>query len=252
MSWAAQQGFPLRFDWGPAGADRIVHEVGTAVVVDVLSFTTTLSVALDAGIAVLPYRFRDDTAADFARTHDAALAVGRTVAGPGEISLSPVSVRAAGPTWSGRRLVLPSPNGATLSRRLTEAGVTVVGASLRTATAVARWVAARGDGPVAVLASGEQWPDGSLRPAVEDLWGAGAVLSVLEDHGVGPASPEASSAIAAFRTQVVGADVAALLHATASGRELAGDGFGGDVDIAAELDTSSLVPVLVDDTFRPA
>lgn len=250
MSWASQHGFSLRLDWGVPGADRVVPGASIAVVVDVLSFTTTLSVALDAGIDVLPYRYRDATAADFAREHDAELAVGRTEAGPGQISLSPVSVRGAG--RSGGRLVLPSPNGATICRRLTDAGVKVVGASLRTCSAVGRWVAAHADGPVAVIASGELWPDGSLRPAVEDLWGAGAVLSVLDDLGLGPASPEASSAIAAFRAQVVGADLTALLHATASGRELAGDGFGGDVAIAAEIDASSLVPLLVGDTFRPA
>lgn len=130
--------------------------------------------------------------------------------------------------------------------------MTVVGASLRTCSAVGRWVAEHADGPIAVIAAGEQWPDGSLRPAVEDLWGAGAVLSTLDDLGLGPASPEAASAIAAHRTQVVGADVRSLLHTTASGRELVGDGFGGDVDIAAEIDSSSLVPVLVGDTFRPA
>ena len=42
--------------------------------------------------------------------------------------------------------------------------------------AVARWLQARG-GTVAVVAAGERWPDGSLRPAAEDLWGAGAVLA---------------------------------------------------------------------------
>lgn len=109
MKWASQQGFRLRFDWGLPGSDRVVPGSSVAVVVDVLSFTTTLSVALDAGIEVLPYRFRDDSAADFARTHDAALAVGRTVAGPGQISLSPVSVREAGPGvgWSCPRPMAP-------------------------------------------------------------------------------------------------------------------------------------------------
>ncbi|WP_235734336.1 2-phosphosulfolactate phosphatase [Nocardioides alcanivorans] len=42
----------IRFDWGPTGAEHVTAEV--AVVVDVLSFTTTLSVAVERGIEVFP------------------------------------------------------------------------------------------------------------------------------------------------------------------------------------------------------
>ena len=78
------------------------------------------------------------------------------------------------------RLVLPSPNGSTVSARLAAAGATVVGVSLRNAAAAAAWVRARaGDGPVAVVAAGERWYDGPLRPAAEDLWGAGAFIAAL-------------------------------------------------------------------------
>ncbi len=52
-----QSGFYLRFDWGPQGAIAI-SSGAVAVVVDVLSFTTTLSVAADLGVDVLPYRLR--------------------------------------------------------------------------------------------------------------------------------------------------------------------------------------------------
>ena len=42
---------------------RLVAGCGVAVVVDVLSFTTTVSVALDRGVEVVPHRWADDTAA---------------------------------------------------------------------------------------------------------------------------------------------------------------------------------------------
>jgi hypothetical protein len=89
---AHRQGeYRFRFDWGRDGAAALVGGADVAVVVDVLSFMTTLSVAADRGIAVLPYRWRDDTADAFARDHDAVLAVGRSQAFNGGISLSPVS-----------------------------------------------------------------------------------------------------------------------------------------------------------------
>src|SRR5258705_13601037 len=103
----AQIGFGVRFDWGPAGAALVGQGAAIVAVVDVLSFPTTLTVAVDQGIDVLPYRYRDASAAAYARRHGAVLAVGRSQAtAPGQVSLSPGSIRrATGIT----RVVLPSP-----------------------------------------------------------------------------------------------------------------------------------------------
>lgn len=228
-------------EWGPTGAAAISGDADAAVVVDVLSFTTTLSVAVERGITVFPFRWRDERAAAYAEQRDAVLATGRSVRTG--VSLSPASVRASAGV---ERLVLPSPNGSTIAFGLAEAGATVLGASLRNATAVARWLAGR-DGPVAVVAAGERWPDGSLRPAVEDLWGAGAVLAALVDLGVSGLSPEARVAEQAFRA--VADRLPDELAACASGRELVAAGFAADVDVAAELDTSDVVPLLHGDAF---
>ena len=238
-----QAGFDVRFDWGPTGALAVAADV--TVVVDVLSFTTTLSVALERGIEVFPFGWRDVRATTYARTREATLAVGRSQAGPGEVSLSPASVRAA---CGVRRLVLPSPNGSSISFALAQAGGEVVGGCLRNARAVGAALAVRvRDGAsVAVVAAGERWPDATLRPAVEDLWGAGAILAALLDHGVGSPGPEAVAAVAAYRS--VG-DVPAALHDCASGRELVAAGYAGDVDIAAEVDRSDVVPVLRGESF---
>jgi 2-phosphosulfolactate phosphatase len=244
----AQDGFRATFDWGPTGAAAMPPAL--VAVVDVLSFSTTVTVAVDQGIDVYPYRWRDETAVAYAEQHGAALAVGRSrVTQVGMVSLSPVSIRKA---LGIQRLVLPSPNGSTISHQLSAAGATVLAVSLRNTWAAADWAAARlRDDPsltVVAIAAGERWPDGSLRPAVEDLWGAGGFLAALADRGVGPLSPEAQAAAAAYRDAFD--RLPELLHECASGRELTAYGFAEDVAVAAELDASRAVPVLRDDAFR--
>ena len=97
--------FRIRMEWGLDGAQAL-GGADVAIVVDVLSFSTCVSVAVDVGITVLPYPWAGAGVAAYAREHDAVLAVGRAEALPGQISLSPGSIRsAAGVT----RLVLPIP-----------------------------------------------------------------------------------------------------------------------------------------------
>lgn len=247
-------------EWGLPGAQAVAAGAGLAVVVDVLSFTTTLTVAVDAGLEVYPFPWKDASAADFARQHDAALAIGRfearDAADGQAVSLSPASITAAAAL---SRVVLPSPNGSAVAHALAGGGATVLGAALRNRSAVARWIAGRvaadaaaGTDPaaVAVIAAGERWPDGSLRPAVEDLWGAGAVIAALSELGLGDQSPEAWTAEAAFRG--VADSLSVELADCASGQELAQAGFADDVTIAAGLDASACVPVLVGERFLNA
>ena len=139
------------------GATAISAGAAVVVVVDVLSVTTTLSVAVDLGIEVFPSRLRDASAAAFAASRGAVLAVGRREAGPTGVSLSPVAVRRAaadgGPLTVTNRLVLPSPNGAAISRQLGEANALVVGACLRNGTACAEWAVKAVRGPARVESS---------------------------------------------------------------------------------------------------
>nr|WP_189333493.1 2-phosphosulfolactate phosphatase [Actinoplanes ianthinogenes] len=242
-----QERYRARFDWGPVGAEAVAAGAAFVAVVDVLSFTTALSVAVEHGVAVLPYPWRDDTAAETAARCDAELAVGRSAAGADEISLSPAAIRRVVARRPVERLVLPSPNGSAISARLSAVdGVTVVGVSLRNATAAGAWVRERAEGrAVAVVAAGERWPDGSLRPAVEDLWGAGAFLA-----GFGDRSPEAEVAVAGYRA--VADRFPEALAETASGRELAAIGFAEDVAVAGEVGSTDVVPVLVAGWYRLA
>ena len=90
-----------------------------------------------------------------------------------------------------------------------------------------------GDGAVGVIPAGEHWPDGSLRVAVEDLLGAGAILDRLDRT----CSPEAEVTRDAWRS--ADRDPGRTSRLSVSGRELIERGFPGDVDLAAELDVSA-------------
>ncbi|WP_110040594.1 2-phosphosulfolactate phosphatase [Nocardia neocaledoniensis] len=245
--WSRQRGFGIRVEWGATGAAAIGPGAAAVVVIDVLSFTTSVSIATGAGTVVFPYRWRDDSARTFAALHDAALAVGRREVGAeNPWSLSPATLRRAPFT---ERLVLPSPNGSTIAAGVT--GVPVVAGCLRNHRAVAAWLRARGWGtparPVAIVAAGEHWPgSGVVRPALEDWLGAGAVAAALLDLGATDPSPEARTAAASFAATP---DVPAAIGDCASGRELALGGFADDVALASELEADPSVPVLIEGAF---
>ncbi|MHA3837711.1 2-phosphosulfolactate phosphatase [Terrabacter sp. AAH1] len=262
--WHSQDRHVVRLDWGPTAAEGLTtYAVAAgspvcAVVVDVLSFTTCVSVAVDADTAVHPYPWKDDSAEAFAAERGATLAVPRSRSRDGGgVSLSPSSIRAAGPLQD---LVLPSPNGSTIAARLAGAGAQVVAASLRNRSAVAAWLvdwldSTVGSGArpaVVVVPAGERWPDDSLRPAVEDLWGAGSVVTALAarlEHRAGPLllSPEAEAAGTSWLAVEDRLDES--LAACASGRELVEQGWPDDVAVAAELDSSEGVPLLAEGAF---
>lgn len=245
---AAQADFAYRFDWGHDGLDALASGCDVIVVVDVLRFTTAVSAAADAGAVVYPYVWKDDRAETYARERCATLAGRREDGGP---SLSPTDLLRLAP---GTRIVLPSPNGSSISFAAARRGVPfVLAGSIRNATATARRARALAhDGAIGVIAAGERWGDagGPLRPAVEDLLGAGAVLHGLDPSGAVAdprCSPEAAAARAAFVEARPALDD--VLLACASGRELVGLGWDDDVRHAAHHDVSAHATQLIDDAF---
>ena len=242
-----QSGYQERFEWGEAGVLRLAPISDIVVIVDVLSFSTAVEIARSRGALVYPYRWRDERAASFAQSVDAVLASpGRMSTDESGYSLSPASLREIP---AGTRLVLPSPNGATLSVHAAEHGSIVLAGCLRNASAIARACRTIG-GSVAVIAAGERWVDageltGSLRPAIEDLVGAGAILSALNPTNP---SPEARVAMAAFAEAIQFGPM--FLRECSSGRELIERGFAEDVDLAAAIDSSETVPLLETGGFR--
>ncbi|HEX6418718.1 MAG TPA: 2-phosphosulfolactate phosphatase [Acidimicrobiales bacterium] len=233
-SWVDQRHHRVRFEWGPAGVEAVRSDV--VVIVDVLRFSTAVDAAVSAGVAVHPHRWRDPSAGALAARVGAHLADGTD----GAPSLSPASLVGLG---RGARVVLPSPNGSTCAALAAGAGATVVAACLRNAAAVSAWLNARATTTVTVVACGERWHDGSLRPALEDHLGAGAVIAGLD----GDRSPEAQAAAAVWRD--VEGRVGEALRACSSGREQQQRGWADDLRYAEAVNTSSAVPVLRDGAF---
>ena len=172
----SQDGFDVRLEWGPEGLAALAPVVDTVVIVDVLSFTTTVTVAVEAGAEVLPYRWASegDPIAAESDLRDHAAANGARLAGrPRRLdapSLSPSSLTGVAP---GSRWVLPSANGSALSFAAVDHGRITVAASLRNATAVADHLARTG-GTIGVVLS------------IGVLWGVVAVVPFLDVFVLNP------------------------------------------------------------------
>jgi len=221
--------------------------VQVAIVVDVLSFSTAVDVAVSRGAHVFPSRFKSlAESAQIATMYDALLAVPRSERSDASpYTLSPSTLAALPP---GARLVLPSPNGARCVRAAYECRVPVVIVGcLRNVRAVAAFAraSAGAKGTIAVIAAGERWADGTLRPAIEDDFGAGAILTALDlDAELSPEARYAASAFGALRDAL--ADV---VRDSVSGRELTEAGYGDEIPWSLEVDVSTNVPLLRADGF---
>jgi 2-phosphosulfolactate phosphatase len=184
--YLCQEAYRVRFERGEHGAlgllSRRPPDVQVAIVVDVLSFSTAVDVAVSRGAQVFPSRFKSlAESAQIATMYDALLAVPRRERSEtSPYTLSPSTLDALP---RGARLVLPSPNGARCVRAAYDRRVPlVVVGCLRNARAVAAFARTRAGrkGAIAVIAAGERWTDGSLRPSVEDDLGAGAIVAALD------------------------------------------------------------------------
>jgi 2-phosphosulfolactate phosphatase len=154
-----QADFQIRCEWGLPGL-RELHPISDVlVIVDVLSFTTSIDIATARGGVIFPYPLKGESAADYASSIGAGMASPSRAPG---FSLSPASLRSLP---YGYRLVLPSPNGAALSFAVDQFKTrqpTVLAACLRNATAVAH-AATRLGSSIAIIPAGEMWSTGELR-----------------------------------------------------------------------------------------
>ena len=229
-----QSEFEIRCEWGMQGVATLAPISDVVIIIDVFSFTTCVELATAQGATIYPYR--GDDAAGFAQAVNAVFA---TKWGGNGYTLSPDSLVQLPKDL---RLVLPSPNGSTLS--LGTGQTPTLAGCLRNYKAVAAAALTYGE-RIAVIPAGERWyPDPALRPAYEDWLGAGAIISELQ----GTLSPEARAARAAFRD--VEGQLADLLGQCGSAKEHVERGHAANLPLVAAAGVSDCVPLLIDGAYR--
>lgn len=203
-----QTQYQIRFEWGVGGLVR-VSPTDIVVVVDVLRFTSVVSARVAAGESVVVADLRS-----------------RSING------AVITEAAAG---------------------LEHRPVVLAGA-LRNAAVVADAILAiqveRGTRQsVLIVAGGERISrdDATVRFAVEDQLGAGAIIAALGDLGIDYTSPEAAVAGESFRA--LRNAVRHLVSASGSGRELLARDEADIVAMACELNADATAPVLRDGVF---
>jgi 2-phosphosulfolactate phosphatase len=222
--------------WGARGLARLLPKSDVVIIVDVLSFSTCVDIAVGNGAVVYPYPWKDATAQAFAQQHNAMLAGDRGVG----YGLSPASLLHIP---IGTSLVLPSPNGGTLSYAV--GTVPTFAGCLRNAQAVALAAQKLGN-HVSIIAAGERTAAGTLRPAIEDWLGVGAIIHHLQ----GTRSPQAARAERMFER--CADTINAILVGCRSGQELVGRGFADDVVLAAQVNASRCPPLLHHGAYQSA
>lgn len=230
----------VHIEWSPVGARLAAERGDVVVVVDVLSFSTTLSIATDRDFTCLVYSGAEISEfggpAEAGRILNARPLSKRRQVLPGQISLSPHSLLSAEP---GQRVLFTSLNGAAAAAAAASAPALLVG-GLRNATATAAEITRLLRGGTArrvtIVACGEQWSSVQagtavgLRPSLEDWSGAGLIASHLAAAGF----ELSAEALGASRSWAGPEALAACVSA----RELVEAGFSDDVNLALEVDVS--------------
>ncbi len=239
MSPFSQTAFSVRLEWGPAAIHRLAPEVDCIVILDVMSFSTCVSLAVDRRAIVYPYPWRDESAQRYGAERNAEVASGKQRFAEG-LSLSPQSMLKIP---EGLRIVLPSPNGSACAFHAKDLGKAVYCAGFRNLHATA--LACQQHARVLVVPCGERWSeDDSLRPSVEDHIAAGGLVTLLDRPD---ASPEARAA--AFAWQGLGTGRRDALMRCGSAVELIERGFAGDVELCLDENVSRVACRLEDDHF---
>ena len=225
----------INCEWGIDGINKYSSISDITIIVDILSFSTCVDIALSQKAIVYPYVYKDDSSIEYAAANDAVLASFNR--SKDKFSLSPLSLKKIS---EGTRIVLPSPNGSELS--LCSLSEVTLCACFRNYRVVAEYANSISEN-IVVIPAGEKWPNGTIRFAIEDYLGAGALLSELK----GELSAEANAAKKLFES--LKPELKHIISGSLSGRELIEKGFPEDVDLALELNAGRSVPVLKNKYF---
>jgi 2-phosphosulfolactate phosphatase len=242
-----QSPYTCRVEWGRRGAREAANRGDIVIIVDVLSFSSTVVTALNYDAVIYPYPPNLD-GKDYAQKVNAEYILGRAEAAKaGKPTLSPVSFNEE---HTNKKYVLTSLNGAFCTWIASKVPALLIGSLLNASSvaAVANQLRIQKNASITVIPCGEMWSDGkeeedTLRPAIEDYIGAGAILSYLK----GEKSPEAEVCMGAFYHAEPKLDE--LIWDCGSGRELREKGFGADVKHCSQLNTYQTVPVLRNNHF---
>lgn len=243
-----QSPFQCRVDWGPKGTVEAASRNDIIIIVDILSFSSTVTTALHQGAIIYPFSMEGDINA-FGLSVGAEVLFGR-IEGKrlNRPSLSPTSFK---DYYTDKKFVLSSANGATCTKISGKVPAILIGCFLNISAvaSVANKIQKTTNANITVIACGERWSNAKenedkLRPCIEDYLGAGAILNLLE----GTKSPESKVCIKTFKSSEK--ELEELILESGSGRELIGKGFSEDIKHSLRLDIFQEVPFLVQDDIE--
>lgn len=239
-----QSPFQCCMDWGPEGVRKASERGDIIIIVDVLSFSSTVIAALHFGAVIYPFSDRQ-TANGLSNLIGAEILPSRKEGKKiGVPSLSPTSFNSG---CRDKKFILCSPNGATCAKISGNIPNLFLGSLVNAAytAEVADELQKGVNSDITVIACGERWDKvDALRPCIEDYLGAGAILNLL--HGT--KSPEAEVCVAAFKNSVK--QLKKLIWDSGSGRELREKGFSDDAIFSSRLNVFEEVPILVRDNLE--
>lgn len=245
----SQSSYECKVEWGRRGAREAAERGDIVIIVDVLSFSSTVVSALKYEALIYPYPPHLD-GKEYASSLGAEYILGRAESSKiGKPTLSPVTFN---PEHANKKYVLSSMNGSFCTWIASKIPALLIGCLLNAASVAhaANQLKSETKANITVVPCGEQWEsvrenEDSLRPSMEDYLGAGAILANLQ----GSQSPEAIICAGAFKS--VKQRVDTLMWESGSGRELRNRGYGDDVKHCTRLNVYETVPILHSNHFIP-
>ncbi len=228
------------FDWGVFGVQQAVRRGDIIIVVDVLSFSTSVAIAVKNSAFIFPAK-SDEDAMNLKDQFRTEISVKRNeVPSKGKFSLSPATYYEIEPET---KITLLSPNGATCTRQIDNSRSVFCGALVNCSTVAeaAFNEAVKQNNNITVVACGERLKGSDdiykIRMAVEDYLGAGAILSKI------PLPKTAESIVCENAYGKLANHVPDLIWKCESGVELRAMNFGNDIHIATNLNSIPVAPI---------